>query len=239
MDKLLQKYASLENMSVMEAARLRILPDQLTVLQIVWLYFPEKADESKRNVLGNALNEAGAKGDLKVEVFSKRKPVRIFMKFNGRPIDPNAEDVYETVNYYNIHRDDYKAFLQANDEWPPAPGTLIANWFELETPSPEKFIEEIEEDEEEDEPLSELGLLFEKVSLTAFPKRKRPPNTDEILDVLKERGAEFDSKSIIIKIEGESIHWQPTDGKAPSIAVKKTLQNIVSTIRKKHKNSRL
>ena len=239
MDKLLQKYASRDDMPLLEAARLRILPDKLLVMQIAWLYYSEKADEAKRRLFCIALNEAGTKGDLKAEIISEQKPVRIAIKINGRPINPDARDEYRTVQYYLVHRNDYRAFLEANGEWPPAPSALIANWFELEIPSAEELIEEIEDAEDGEEALNELGLLFEKVSLTAFPKRKRLPNADEILDVLKERCDDFDSKKIIIKIEGESIHWQPTDGTAVSVAGKKRLQNIVSKIRKIHKNSRL
>ncbi len=239
MDKLLQKYASRADMPLLEAARLRMLPDKLLVIKIAWLYFPEKADEAKRRLFCTALNEAGTKGDLKAEIISEQKPVRIAMKINGRPINPNACDEYRTVQYYRIHRDDYKAFLQENGEWPPTPDMLIANWFDLEIPASEALAEAIEDAEDGNDSLNELGLLFEKVSLTAFPKRKRLPNADEILDVLKERGDDFDSNKIIIKIVGESVHWQPTDGTSPSIAGKKRLQNIVSKIRKIHKNSRL
>ncbi len=229
----MQKYAPRDNLPLLEAARLGMLPDQLKAWHVAWLYFPEKADEQKRKIFCNALNEAATKGDLKAELKGKQRPVRIAMKINGRPINPNARDEYETVHYYIVHRDDYKAFLQANGEWPPTAGTLIANWYGAEIPQPEIAIEASKR--KEVAPPNELHQLIEKVYLTARPKSKRAPNADEILSILKERCAEFDTNNIITEIKGNSIHWGPTDGTSGKPMGRKALQNLISELNKKHK----
>lgn len=236
MEKLIQKYATRDDLPLLEAARLGMLPDQLKAWHIAWLYFPEKADEPKRKIFCNALNEAATKGDLKAELKDKKRTVRIAMKINGRPINPNARDEYETVHYYVVRRDAYKAFLQANGEWPPTAGTLIANWYATEIPQPEIAREA---PKKKAPAPNELHQLIEKVYLTARPKLKRAPNADEILSILKERRAEFDTNKIITEIKGNSIHWNPTDGTLGKPMGRKALQNLISELNKKHKKQRV
>ena len=236
MEKLLQKYASRDNLPLLEAARLGLLPDQLKAWYIAWLYFPEKADEPKRKIFCTVLNEAAARGDLKAELKDKKRMLRMAMKINGRPINPNARDEYETVHYYVVHRDDYKAFLQANGEWPLAPDTLIARWYETEmheenVASPTRKKKRVPR-------TNELHQLIEKVFVALWTKTKIMPQAKEVFRELETHTDTYDTGEIIQEIKDDVIYWRSSHGAAPKMAMK-AFRNRVSLIRKKYEKQKV
>jgi hypothetical protein len=226
MEKLLQKYAPRDDLPLLEAARLGMLPESLKAWHIAWLYFPEKADEKKRTIFCKALNEAVGRGELKADTKEKKRAVRIAMKWiDGRPINPNARDEYETLRYYVIHRDDYKAFLQANNEWPPAPDSLIARWYseQIADQAPAKVTTPRE---------SDLHELLERTLLTLKPELARWPSAREVWRALQERADTLDIDQILYKIDGDIIEWRSMAGNTNTITYN-GVANRLSKIRKK------
>ena len=232
----MQKYAARDDLPLLEAARLGMLPDQLKAWHIAWLYFSEKADEPRRKIFCNALNEAATKGDLKAELRSMQRPVRIAMKFNGRPVDPDARDEYETLHYYVVNRDDYKAFLQANGEWPPAPDALIARWYETEMPKQDLVSAPLKKNPVPR--INALHQLIEKVFLALYTKTKIMPHAKEVFRELEQNTDTYDTGDIIQEIVEDVIYWRSSHGAAPKMAMK-AFRNRVSIIRRKYEKQKV
>ncbi len=81
---------------------------------------------------------------------------------------------------------------------------------------------------------NELHTLLEKVYLTLRSELRRSPDADEMLAALRSRGKEFDANEIIREIKDKRIAWVHTDGTEGISMGRKSLQNYLSKLNKKH-----
>lgn len=230
MEKIIRKYARPNSVPLTAGAKYGVLPQHLTVKQIVALHFPDKQDRSQRLILSNALHEAIKAGELKAETKESRRLIQTSMRWiDGTRVNPNIQDKYQTLHFYRIHRDDYRAFLIASEEWPPVPDSLLAGWWGQES-IPSQNVAPLPPRE------NDIHRLLERTFLLLRDELKRPPQAKEILRALEKDQDKYDPDGIIDEIKADILYWQSTDGNDCQMTLK-TLRNRVSIIRKKF-NSR-
>lgn len=132
MDSILRRYCS-KNLPIDERARLKCLPESLTIGQIAGLWVNDRA---KRGRVGRAIQQACIDGHLECTGNPRpRYEERIAYsdpKWRGTPGDrPKYIGNLCDGLAAEIHRDAFKSWLIEMEEWPLPENSLLANWFPL------------------------------------------------------------------------------------------------------------
>lgn len=203
MEKILRRYVRPGSVSLESGAKYGLLPEKLNPQQIARLYFPEKEATADRVAIIAALQEAIKSGELKAEA-----------------------RVNQTFRSYSIHRDNYRAFLEANGEWPPAADSPIAAWFAEVT-------SDVSAPERQPVPReNEMHVLLERAFLLLHDELGRAPSVKEVWRALQERADTLDTDCILHKIDGDFIEWRSMAGHT-SVMRFDSAANRLSKIRKR------
>ena len=204
MEKIRLKYTAPEDYVLLEMTRMGVLPDTLKIRHIATLYYPDPEDLLKRGTIISVLNEAAKRGDLKATCVEVGGP-----------------------HYYTVHRDDFKAFLKANDESLEASDSHIKCWIE-----PNKaLLTKIPSQATPTSRTHELHALIEEVFLSLCAETKRLPNVRQVYFALQKQ---VDDRDILHEIRDDVIYWRSSHGGERQMEMK-TLRNRVGLIRKKYK----
>lgn len=203
MEKILRRYVRPGSVSLESGAKYGLLPEKLNPQQIARLYFPEKEATADRVAIIAALQEAIESGELKAETREN-----------------------QTLRSHSIHRDDYRAFLEANGEWPPAADSPVAAWF-AEASGDEAPPERHPVPRE-----NEMHVLLERTFLLLHDELSRAPSVKEVWRALQERADTLDTDHILYKIDGDTIEWRSMAGHT-SVMRFDSAANRLSKIRRK------
>lgn len=227
MEKILRRYVRPGSVSLESGAKYGLLPEKLNPQQIARLYFSEKKASADRVAIIAALQTAIKSGELKAETVERRQLVQTSMLWvDGSKINPDIEDKYQTFRSFRIHRDDYRAFLEANGEWPLPADSPIAAWFaeaSNQELSPEKQLVPRE---------NEMHVLLERAFVLLHDELGRAPSVKEVWRALQERADTLDTDHILYKIDGDTIEWRSMAGHT-SVMRFDSAANRLSKIRKK------
>jgi hypothetical protein len=114
--KILQSYNCDSRIRLDDKARAGTLPDKLYIPQITYLWAGD--DENKRQALDWAISLSVRNKHLNADVVSN-ETIHI----------PDTNTEIYLFRDYLIHRDDFKAWLVAKEEWPLPPEALLSKWF--------------------------------------------------------------------------------------------------------------
>lgn len=227
MEKILRRYVRPGSVFLESGAKYGLLPEKLNPQQIARLYFPEKEATTDRVAIIAALQAAIKSGELKAETIEHRQLVQTSMLWvDGSKINPDIEDKYQTFRSFRIHRDDYRAFLEANGEWPPAADSPVAAWFAEVSGN---------ESPPEKQPVpreNEMHVLLERAFLLLRDELGRAPSMKEVWRALQERADTLDTDHILYKIDGDTIEWRSMAGHT-SVMRFDSAANRLSKIRRK------
>lgn len=227
MEKILRRYVPPGSVSLESGAKYGLLPEKLNLQQIARLYFPEKEATTDRVAIIAALQEAIKSGELKAEMLEHQRLVQTSMLWvDGSKINPDIEDKYQTFRSFRIHRDDYRAFLEANGEWPLPADSPIAAWF-AEVSGNESSPEKQPVPRE-----NEMHVLLERAFLLLRDELGRAPSVKEVWRALQERADTLDTDHILYKIDGDTIEWRSMAGHT-SVMRFDSAANRLSKIRRK------
>lgn len=203
MEKILRRYVRPGSVSLESGAKYGLLPERLNLQQIARLYFPDKKASPDRVAIIAALQEAIKSDELKAETRQN-----------------------QTFRSYSIHRDDYRAFLEANGEWPLPADAPIAAWYAEATGN---------DSPSERQPVpreNEMHVLLERAFILLRDEFGRPPTVKEVWRALQERADTLDTDHILYKIDGDTIEWRSMAGHT-SVMRFDSAANRLSRIRKK------
>jgi len=227
MEKILRRYARPGSVSLESGAKYGLLPEKLTLQQIARLYFPDKKATADRVAIIAALQEAIKSDELKAETLEHQRLVQTSMLWvDGSKINPDIEDKYQTFRSFRIHRDDYRAFLEVNGEWPLPADSPVAAWFA------EASGDEAPPERQPVPRENEMHVLLERAFLLLRDELGRAPTIKEVWRALQERADTLDIDCILHKIDGDFIEWRSMAGHT-SVMRFDSAANRLSKIRRK------
>lgn len=205
---------SLSRMTMKERAASHCLPERLRVVDIAALSFPEQ--KNKQAILRAELERLCEVEEIKHSI----ETVGACFTLTGGS-GPNKQ--IGTTDFYLIHRDALKAYLQRQKQWPV--DGLLANWWPDETQAAPQQLPEVEA-------VSQSKGRKRKDMLTvaieaAIVRLKKKPSFDELWSYFQ---SDKDETGNIEDFDDGKITWKDTKGRLHDVP-KRSLANRLSRIK--------